>query len=69
MLRKHGVLGLHRLLGRFMGQIGLSYGLRDVERLCQYFARYGIQTDARRLSHQIWTRYLSSPTGEDVLGA
>jgi RIO kinase 1 len=40
---------------------------RDVERLCQYFARYGIQRDARRLTHQIWTRYLSPPAGKEVL--
>ncbi|HEX6509298.1 MAG TPA: RIO1 family regulatory kinase/ATPase [Chloroflexota bacterium] len=34
---------------------------RDVTRLCQYFARYGIQTDAPELAHEIWTRHLPAP--------
>jgi RIO kinase 1 len=37
---------------------------RDVERLCQYVARYGIETDARRLAREIWTRYLPAPEEE-----
>jgi RIO kinase 1 len=39
---------------------------RDVERLCQYFARFGIEVDARRLARDIWTRYLPAP-GEEGL--
>ncbi len=27
---------------------------RDVERICQYFARYGVQNDARRLATDCW---------------
>jgi RIO kinase 1 len=34
---------------------------RDVERICQYFAHYGIQSDARALARAIWTRYLPAP--------
>ena len=30
---------------------------RDVERVCQYFARYGVQTDARRLANELWKKY------------
>jgi RIO kinase 1 len=30
---------------------------RDVERLCQYFARYGLRADARALSGELWNRY------------
>ncbi|HZU65981.1 MAG TPA: RIO1 family regulatory kinase/ATPase [Ktedonobacteraceae bacterium] len=31
---------------------------RDVERTCQYFARYGLKSDARKLAHDIWTRHM-----------
>jgi len=34
---------------------------RDIERLCQYFARYGLQTDALQLAREIWTRHLPVP--------
>jgi RIO kinase 1 len=37
---------------------------RDVERLCQYFARYGIESDPVELATDIWTRYLSAPDEE-----
>jgi RIO kinase 1 len=30
---------------------------RDVERLCQYFARYGLRANARALSGELWNRY------------
>jgi len=32
--------------------------LRDVERVCRYFARYGIETEANRLASAMWERYL-----------
>ena len=31
---------------------------RDVERICQYFARHGVATDAPRLSEDLWSRYM-----------
>ena len=31
---------------------------RDVERLCQYFARYGIESDPARLARDMWDRYV-----------
>jgi RIO kinase 1 len=31
---------------------------RDMENVCRHFARYGIQEDARRLSGDLWTRFL-----------
>jgi RIO kinase 1 len=31
--------------------------IRDVERLCQYFARYGMVTDAPALATQLWSLY------------
>jgi RIO kinase 1 len=31
--------------------------LRDVERLCQYFARYHITQDAQALTNELWSRY------------
>ncbi|MBV9280937.1 MAG: hypothetical protein JOZ41_12725 [Chloroflexi bacterium] len=37
---------------------------RDVERLCVYFARYGIEVDGRRLARDIWTRCLPAPAEE-----
>jgi RIO kinase 1 len=31
---------------------------RDVERTCQYFARYEVKSDAHELAHDIWTRHM-----------
>jgi RIO kinase 1 len=31
--------------------------VRDVERLCQYFAKYGIEASAVRLAEDLWRRY------------
>ena len=33
---------------------------RDVENLCRHFARFGVQSDAWRLSRTMWARYLRS---------
>lgn len=30
---------------------------RDIERLCQYFARYGVQADAAALARDLWRRF------------
>jgi RIO kinase 1 len=34
--------------------------LRDVERACRYFARYGVEAEAGRLASAMWDRYLRS---------
>jgi len=31
---------------------------RDVERTCQYFARYGVKSDAHELARKIWARHM-----------
>jgi len=31
---------------------------RDVERICQYFARYAVKSDAYGLAREIWTRHM-----------
>lgn len=31
---------------------------RDVQRVCRYFARYGIQSDAHELATDMWLRYM-----------
>lgn len=33
---------------------------RDVERLCQYFARYGVEANAGELVNDLWSRFLSA---------
>jgi RIO kinase 1 len=38
---------------------------RDVERLCQYFARYGVQADAPRMAARLWTRYQQAQRSVD----
>jgi len=35
----------------------LALFIRDVERLCQYFARYHIKRDALELANDLWSRY------------
>lgn len=32
---------------------------RDVENVCAYFRRFGVQADARRIADDLWRRYLS----------
>ncbi len=31
---------------------------RDLERICQYFERYGIDADSHKLAHDLWERYI-----------
>jgi RIO kinase 1 len=31
---------------------------RDIERVCHYFARYGVVADANELATEMWTRYM-----------
>jgi RIO kinase 1 len=31
---------------------------RDLDHLCRYFARHGIDRDSRRLADSLWNRYL-----------
>ena len=33
---------------------------RDVENVCRYFGRHGVEADAYRLAEDVWTRYLES---------
>ena len=35
-----------------------SLFMRDIERTCQYFARYGVKRDARQLAREMWTRHM-----------
>jgi len=30
---------------------------RDIARVCRYFACYGVESDANRIAHDLWTRY------------
>jgi RIO kinase 1 len=39
---------------------------RDVERVCDYFRRHGVQCDAERTAEEMWQRYLSR-RGDDLL--
>jgi len=34
-----------------------SLFMRDIERVCRYFARYGVVADAHGLATEMWTRY------------
>lgn len=40
---------------------------RDVERVCDYFARYGIHSHARRLAHELWEGYQKKQRPEPIL--
>ncbi len=37
---------------------------RDVERVCQYFDRYGIAHDSSQIAHDLWTTFLPEPGTE-----
>jgi RIO kinase 1 len=38
---------------------------RDVERVAQYFDRFGASTDARGLARQLWSKHVSQPASEE----
>lgn len=40
---------------------------RDVERLCGYFARFGVRSNPRNLTHDMWKRYLARPDPLETL--
>jgi RIO kinase 1 len=40
---------------------------RDLARLCRYFRRYGIKSDAGRLAEELWTRHCAGLTEERQL--
>lgn len=42
-----------------------SLFLRDIERVCQYFAGYGLDENPRKLARKIWTWHMG-PVPEDV---
>ncbi|GCE22849.1 RIO1 family regulatory kinase/ATPase domain-containing protein [Dictyobacter kobayashii] len=39
---------------------------RDIERVCQYFERYGLERDAHQLAAELWTRHMGGRT-EDIV--
>lgn len=39
---------------------------RDVERLCQYFARFGVRSNPRGIAHEMWKGYVSHKFEDDV---
>jgi RIO kinase 1 len=40
---------------------------RDIERVSQYFSRFGVRCDAPALANDLWSRYqLSNPLDADV---
>jgi RIO kinase 1 len=34
---------------------------RDIERVCGYFARYGVRSHPRQLARDLWRRYIQAP--------
>jgi len=71
--RIHGDLSAHNIL-YWEGKVSLidfaqavdpyhnsdvfSLLARDIERTCQYFARYGVESDAHGLARDLWTRHM-----------
>ena len=47
------------------GQAATAFDLlaRDMERMCRYFARYGIAANARELAAEMWARYEAGVPG------
>jgi len=35
----------------------LSLLTRDIENICRYMSRYGVEHDARRIANQLWWRF------------
>ncbi len=41
---------------------------RDVQRVCDYFAPYGVAADAPTICRRLWTRYVALPVPDDRRG-
>ncbi|CAG0940445.1 RIO kinase 1 [Anaerolineae bacterium] len=41
---------------------------RDIARVCQYFERYGVDTNARQLARELWKRSVKRDSSEVFLG-
>ena len=41
-------------------QNALALLSRDIENVCEYFARYGVRTDPARMTHHLWGRFVRS---------
>jgi RIO kinase 1 len=39
---------------------------RDIQRVCEYFAQYGVTSDPLAITDQLWNRYVEQPHPEDV---
>lgn len=39
---------------------------RDVQRLCDYFNRYGLAANAQAITRQLWRQYVAMPDPEDI---
>jgi len=35
---------------------------RDIERLCQYFARFGVKSHPAKIADAMWARHVSAPS-------
>lgn len=48
------IIDLPQAVNPYVNPEALALLTRDVERLCDYFARYGIECDGARLAHDLW---------------
>jgi RIO kinase 1 len=44
----------------FVNPHAYEFLVRDVKRVCEYFSRYGIESDHDALTKEIWDRYVPS---------
>lgn len=52
------IIDLPQAVDPFVNPEAFSLLGRDVERICQYFDRYGVNADPRRITRELWDRHI-----------
>jgi serine/threonine-protein kinase RIO1 len=53
------LIDLPQVVDPLLNPQGLALLRRDVRRVCQYFAGYGLRRDPERLADELWAGYLA----------
>jgi RIO kinase 1 len=56
------IIDFPQVIDAYANRDAFSLLLRDVERLCQYFARYGIESDPLAITRDFWSRSMHDDT-------
>ena len=56
------IIDFPQVIDAYRNREAFSFLRRDVERLCEYFARYGVRADGARIARDMWSRAMPDET-------